>query len=522
LNERDVFGRADVVVVTAAEAAALDRAAREQGGIPERVLMENAGRSAAQLLDRLHPRGRVLAVVGSGHNGGDGLVLLRTLRAWGREVACLPIGSRTPDLALAHGFEVPRLDATADPASAFPGILAHTDVVVDAILGTGTSGAPRGAVATAITALNASGRPLIALDLPSGVDPTTGAVPGAAIRATTTITFGWPKQGLLFHPARSHCGRLVAVEIGFPPLAGPGPRTALITPAWARSRLPVRPPAAHKGTAGKVLVVAGREGMAGAALVAAQAALRAGAGYLWLASVAANRAPLQAALPEAIFLDRADLDTLRTTGASAAALLIGPGIGVDDEARTLLDELLAAMPGKPALLDADALTLLGRDEGALRRAAAGRELVLTPHPGEMQRLTGLEVGEITADPVAVARDFAERAGCTVVLKGQPSVIATPGAPVLINTVGSSDLARAGMGDQLAGVITALLAAGMSAREAAALGLFYSGRAADLAARGRSLGPRDVSEWLDRAFADPGPPATPLGLPFVTFDQPARW
>lgn len=534
MNERDVFGRADVAVVTAAEAATLDRAAREPGGIPERVLLENAGRSAALLLDRLHPRGRVLAVVGSGHNGGDGLVLLRTLRAWGREVACLPIGSRAPDPVLAHGFEVPRLAATADLAEILPGVLADTDIVVDAILGTGTSGAPRGAAATAITALNASGRPILALDLPSGVDPTTGAVQGAAIRATTTITFGWPKQGLLFHPARAHCGRLVAVEIGFPPLAGPGPRAALITPAWARARLPVRPPVAHKGTAGKVLVVAGREGMAGAALVAAQAALRAGAGYLWLASVAANRAPLQAALPEAIFLDRADRDTLCTTAASAGALLIGPGIGVDDEARELLERLLAATPGKPTLLDADALTLLGRDEGALRRAAAGRELVLTPHPGEMQRLTGAEVGEIIADPVAVARDFAERAGCVVVLKGQPSVVAAPGAPVLINTVGSSDLARAGMGDQLAGVIAALLAAGqrkgegpgqgtgMSAREAAALGLLYTGRAADLAGRGRSLGPRDVSDWLDRAFADPGPTANPLGLPFVTFDQPARW
>jgi NAD(P)H-hydrate epimerase len=529
LNERDVFGRASVAVVTATEAAALDRAAHEQGGIPERVLMENAGRSAALILDRLHPRGRVVAAIGSGNNGNDGLVLLRTLRAWGREVACLAVGSRAPDRALAHGFEIIQLPA-GDDRDTLASALADADILVDALLGTGASGAPRGRVGTAIEALNASGRPLMALDLPSGVDSTTGAVPGMAVRATATITFGSPKQGLLFHPARSCCGRLVAVEIGFPPLAEAGTTgttigatdAALITPDWARMRLRPRPPAAHKGTAGKVLVVAGREGMSGAALVAAHAALRAGAGYLWLASVAGNRVPLQTALPEAIFVDRADRDALQAAADGADSLLVGPGLGVDDEARELLGAPLATQPGKPVLLDADALTLLGRDEGALRRAAEGRDLVLTPHPGEMGRLTGLQVEEVTADPVGVARGLAERGGCSVVLKGLPSVVAAPGAPVLINTVGSSDLARAGMGDQLAGVITALMAAGQGGREAAALGLFYAGRAADLAARGRSLGPRDVSERLDHAFVDPGPAASPLGFPFVTFDQPARW
>jgi NAD(P)H-hydrate epimerase len=265
--------------------------------------------------------------------------------------------------------------------------------------------------------------------------------------------------------------------------------------------------------------------MAGAALIAAEAALRAGAGYLWLASEGENRVPLQAALPEAIFVDRADRAALRTAALSADALLIGPGIGVDDVARSLLTELLATMAGKPALLDADALTLLGEDEAALRDAARGRDLVLTPHPGEMRRLTGLEVHEIGADPVRVAREFIERVGterCALVLKGMPSIVAAASKPVLINSVGSSDLAKAGMGDQLAGVIAAFLAAGVEPRTAAGLGLFYAGRAADLAARGRSLGPRDISEELDRAFSDPGPTVAPLGLPFITFDQPARW
>src|SRR6185437_11527242 len=170
------------------------------------------------------------------------------------------------------------------------------------------------------------GRPVVALDLPSGVDPTSGAVPGEAVSATATITFGWPKQGLLFFPARGYCGRLIALEIGFPPL--PPERSAsgeLLTPAWATAHLPERAPNAYKGAAGRVLVVAGRVGMAGAALVAAHAALRAGAGYLWLASVAANRLPLQGALPEAIFLDREDHGALRPALEGADALLIGPG-----------------------------------------------------------------------------------------------------------------------------------------------------------------------------------------------------
>lgn len=587
MSTRDVvFGRAGIPVLTAVEAAAQDRHARERGGIPERLLMENAGRSAAQIIDRLYPRGRILAAVGSGNNGGDGLVLLRTLRAWGREVAYLPAGSRLPDPALRHGYDIPCLTPDLMDAGAVAGVLAEADLLVDALLGTGTGGAPREPVASVIRALNASGRPIVALDLPSGVDATTGAAPGAesgaAVRATCTITFGWPKQGLLFHPARSYCGRLLAVEVGFPPLAvgahgavavAPGagaagetgedaavrvaggaqggsvfPGCELITPDWARARLPARPPTAHKGVSGRLLVVAGREGMAGAALIAAEAALRAGAGYLWLASAAGNRVPLQTALPEAIFIDRADRDTLSAPAESAAAVLIGPGLGVDAPARDLLESVLTTMAGKPALLDADALTLLGEERALLERVAAGRELVLTPHPGEMRRLTGRGVEEIVADPVGVAGQFVREHGCVVVLKGMPSVVAAPGAPVLINTVGSSDLARAGMGDQLAGVIAAMLAAGAAsgaagslardshgvpgaagggpgeslARTAAGLGLFYSGRAADLAARGRSLGPRDLSAYLDRAFADPGPAESPLGLPFITFDQSARW
>lgn len=514
MRRRDVYGREQVALPTAAESGALDAAARERSGIPERVLMENAGRAAAQLLDRLHPTGRVLAVVGPGHNGGDALVLLRNLRAWGREVAFVRASSRLPDPAPTHGYDLPEVEQ-GSAELAFAG----ADVLVDGILGTGSTGAPRDAAAALIAEMNGAGRPILALDLPSGVDSTTGEVPGEAVRAEVTVTFGWPKVGLLLHPARQHCGRLIAVEIGFPPLEAGAAAAALVTPGWAAAHLPVRSPTAHKGSSGRLLVVAGRPGMAGAAVIASEAAVRAGAGLVYVASAADNRVVLQSNVPESIFRDRQDHNGFRS--APIDAVLLGPGVGAtDDEGPKTISAVLEATSGLPTVLDADALTwLAAQARSVLRDLAADRPLVLTPHPGEMQRLVGRSIEEIRARPLDAARGLAEDAGCVVLLKGQPSVVAAPGAPVLVNSTGSSDVAAGGMGDQLGGTITAMLAGGVPAREAAALGLFYAGRAADLAGRGRSLSPRQVSATLHEAFERPGAAEPPFGLPFVTFDLP---
>jgi hydroxyethylthiazole kinase-like uncharacterized protein yjeF len=225
-------------------------------------------------------------------------------------------------------------------------------------------------------------------------------------------------------------------------------------------------------------------------------------------------------VPESIFLDRAQEDELSAT--EADAVLIGPGVGADDvEGRSVMRRALESSRDRPTVVDADALSYLAELPDLLRTLANERPLVLTPHPGEMSRLTGLPVEEIRARPVEVARRFAQDVGCVLLLKGQPSVVAARGQPVLVNSTGSSDAAAAGMGDQLGGTVAALLAAGASAREGAALGLFYAGRAADLAGRGRSLSPRDVSARLHEAYADPGEPEPPFDLPFVTFDQPPR-
>jgi ADP-dependent NAD(P)H-hydrate dehydratase / NAD(P)H-hydrate epimerase len=509
----EVCGRARVPLFTAAGAAAADRAAQEQYGVPQRVLMENAGRGAALVLQRLYPRGRVLGVAGSGNNGGDLLVMLRTLQSWGREVILVVAGTTPPAGELGHGTAVRVVD---DAAAA----LADAAVIVDGMLGTGSAGAPRGAVADWAQRISASDRPVMALDLPTGVDASTGAVPGLAVRADTTVTFGWPKLGLLLQPARQYCGRIIAIDIAFPPQVDEGADAWAITPQHAFDLLPSRAPDAHKGSAGRLLVLAGSEGMAGAAALTAGAALRAGAGLVRIASCSSNRVALQTLVPEATFLDRAALGDEPPPQLNAA--VIGPGLGQSDASRRALQDGLAYTDDCPLLLDADALNILAGDTDELRRIAASRATVITPHPLELSRLTGRSLDEIVADTPAAARSAARDFGCVVLLKGQPTLVAEPDGTLHVNVVGSSDLATGGMGDQLAGVIGAFMAAGAAPLEAACAGLYFSGRAAEICVLGRSLSPRDVTAALPQALRPPVPMHSTLDLPFITFDQPARW
>ena len=452
--------------------------------------MENAARALALVTHRLFPTGRIAGVIGKGNNGGDVAIALSTLEAWGREVQSVT-------------------DAAEDFRSCA--------VVLDGVLGTGTRGAPRDEAAALIHAINESGVAVISADLPSGVDATSGEVHEPAVRAVATVAFGFPKIGLLRHPARAHCGRLISVEIGFPPIPPEQLRALLITPEYASHRLPRRQPTAHKGDSGRLVMLVGSYGMAGAAIISGQAAVHSGAGLVRIASSADNRELLQTAVPEATFFDRCGtIDTI-----SATAVVAGCGISTDQEATAALKDLLDSTEGVPTLLDADALNLLANIDDGIAEIAKHRPLVITPHPREMSRLMHLDLEEITAYPGFAAQTLADATGATVLLKGQPTVVAAPGQPLLINTVGSSDVAVAGMGDQLAGVIGAMLAAGLSPRDAAAVGLFYSGRAADIASRGRALSPRDVTEHLAAAFNDAGPAQSSLELPFVTFDQPER-
>ena len=502
----------------------------ESRGVPSPVLMEDAGREAARLLERLFPRGEVVVLAGSGNNGGDGVVLARTLAARGRPVRLLVLGDRPEPDPLLHGWSLPvrPLGEGVEPGEV-AGDLSGAGVLVDALLGTGIRGAPREPHARAIQALNRAGAPILALDIPSGVDADTGQVPGEAVRARVTVAFGAPKLGTMLFPGRERAGRLVAVEIGFPPWGPEPPEAALITPGWAAGRRPRRPLVTHKNTEGRLLILAGRSGMAGAAVLGAWGALRAGAGFVRVASAPENRVIIQSTVPEAVFLDATDTDALLEAARASDALAAGPGWGTGEEDGERLNRLLeeAAPPG--ILLDADALTLLGAGRlPAFARAGDRSRRLLTPHPGEMARLGESEEG-IRDAPLTAAREGARRWRAALLLKGTPSVVAPAGddegegaggkgsGPVMVSLTGSSDLARAGMGDVLTGVAGAFLARGAGALEAGSLALHYTGRAGALAGLGESLLPRDVAEHLPEALAEEGNGSTDLDLPSLLLD-----
>jgi NAD(P)H-hydrate epimerase len=290
----------------------------------------------------------------------------------------------------------------------------------------------------------------------------------------------------------------------------------LVTPAWARTLRPTRSPDTHKKAVGVLLVVAGAPGMAGAAVLAARGALRAGAGLVRVASAEENRVVIQTAVPGAIFVDGCDQAALQVAARESTALSVGPGLGVDAWGREILNRTLAC-GNAPLLLDADALNLAAAGATPpLAELARQRPLLLTPHPGEMSRLA--PEAEFRARRVPSARLWANEVGCTLLLKGSPSLVAAPGEPVLIDAMGSSDLATAGVGDVLSGVCGALLAQGLPARAAGALGLYLSGRAARLAARGPGMIPEDIIEHLPAALAEAGDGVTELDLPAVVFDN----
>ncbi len=510
------FGREEVFLPTGPESAELDRWSMDERGVPSALLMENAGRSAALVLQRAFPEGRVTVAAGPGNNGGDGLVLARTLHAHGRDVRVVVVGERPVPDPLLHGWPVP-VEPAPEGDEALDSLLGGAGVVVDALLGTGARGPPRAEHARVIRAMSSSGRPVLALDVPSGADATTGATPGDAVRARVTVAFGSPKLGCLFFPARELVGRLVAVEIGFPPPPVGWASAWLFTPAWAWARRPRRRNPTHKKAEGWVLLLAGSPGMAGAAVLAARGALRAGAGYVQVASFPENREVIQAAAPEAIFVDVTDEERLFEAARSCDTLAAGPGMGTGGGEAERLDRLLSLPELGGVVLDADALTLLGQGKLSSFPGSVPRERrLLTPHPGEMARL-GESAEAVRSSPLETCRSGADRWGATVLLKGAPSVVAGSGeGPVGVSATGSSDLARAGVGDVLTGVAGAFMARGLEASVAAGVALHYTGRSASVTGRKETLLPTDLADALGTALLEEPAPSD-LGYPFVTLD-----
>ena len=428
------------------------RAAEE--GHDVEALMERAGHAVADAALRRYPDARKVAgVCGKGANGGDGRIALRLLAEAGRD--------------------------TSEELSA------DADVVLDALFGTGFRGEPREDAAALIERINELAKPVLAVDIPSGVDASTGEVPGAAVRAEATVTMHGPKVGLVVGPGRYHAGDFEVADIG---LERGETQHRLVTEDVLR-RVPRRREGDTKYTAGSVLVVGGSPGMTGAVCLAAEAAFRADAGYVAVAVPAVSLPVIETLLVEAVKAPRERIDELAQR---ASALAIGPGLGRGDEERSLVHRLLGQLE-LPAVVDADALYHLEPGDWPAPR-------VLTPHAGELGRLIGEESAWVDAHRLEAVRRAVERFWCVVLLKGPDTLIGAPGEGVLVSTSGTPALATAGTGDVLTGVIASFLAKGMDARLAAAAGAFAHGRAAQLAPHQVGLVASDVIDSLPLALS----------------------
>jgi NAD(P)H-hydrate epimerase len=484
-------------LVGAASMRALDRYTIETLGVPDELLMEVAGHAVAEAARGLLPAGgEVLCVCGAGNNGGDGLVAARRLRQEGVPVRVALVGegralrgAAAANLRRAERVglrpEGPRWRAPAE------------GVLVDAVFGTGLARPVEKEAASALRRINAAreasaGRlRVLAVDLPSGLCADTGAVLGVAVRADATLTIGLPKPGLCLEPGRSLAGRVRVARIG---IADAAPGVAADAELWTRAaagtRLPPRPPDGHKGSFGHALLVAGSEGKTGAAALAALGAARIGAGLVTLACPAGLNDILEVKCTEAMTAPVRDTsertlaagaeDTLAALAAERDAVGLGPGIGRSAETQKLV-RALAARVAKPLALDADALYAFRGDPSPLRRRRAAT--ILTPHPGEAALLLGASAGELNRDRIGAARRLSQASGSVVVLKGAATVVATPSGACVVNPTGGPALASGGTGDVLLGAIAGLLAQGLEAATAAALGAYVHGLAGDrIAAR----------------------------------------
>jgi len=485
---------------TASEVMSLDRYAIDQLGVPGVVLMENAGRACSNLFEDEFSNyfpGSVLVLAGRGNNGGDGYVMARILSERGWQVTTLVLGLEEAIsgdakvmLNIIRRLELPI--SFVDNISTLQNSFAETSatLIVDAIFGTGLNSDVRGLQAEAITLINASVAPVFSVDIPSGVDGSTGRVCGLAVKADLTATFDHAKIGHGSQPGAAYAGNLEVVDIGIP-LTGRqdfSSNVHLVEGLDAQSLLPDRSITGHKGQFGHLLVLAGSPGKTGAAALAGNAAVRSGCGLVTVATPAAVHDIIEVKLTEAMSTPLADQDGLISLKAQSQieqllvdrqALAIGPGLGQSDELAGLI-KLLVNSQTVPIVIDADGLNLLAGQLECLQKGS-DQALILTPHPGEMARLTGLTVNEIEAHRFEVAQNFAAKYGVVLLLKGSRTIIAAPDGRVNINSTGNDGLASGGSGDVLTGLIGGLLAQGMDTFSAATLAAWLHGRAAELVA-----------------------------------------
>lgn len=488
-------------LVTAAQMQTLDRRTITEAHVPGVVLMERAGEGVVTHLEKQcgAARGKTITVLcGKGNNGGDGFVVARLLHRHHARIHVLtlsPLGDLSRDAATMYR----RLVRTAGRSAVKPfqspdqirDLLVSSDIVIDALLGTGLSSNVTGIYREAIDLINNAGRPVIAVDIPSGIHADSGAIMGQAVRASMTVTFGLPKLGLYVGGGIDHAGTIHIVDIGIPPpyVEAIDSRMVLITRNAALNALPHRYPTSHKGTYGHAGIVAGSVGKTGAAALAAQAALRVGAGLVTVATPASINDVLEAKLLEAMTvplpetkartLARSSLDRLVAFIQTRTAIAIGPGLSTNPETVELIQALMKHLD-RPTVLDADALNALTGRASLLTQCKIPP--ILTPHPGEMARLeVDATTQTVNADRIGTARRFSRERGVFVVLKGARTVIARPDGLVAICPTGNPGMATAGTGDVLTGMVVGLLAQGLSSWDAACTATYVHGYAGDLAA-----------------------------------------
>jgi hydroxyethylthiazole kinase-like uncharacterized protein yjeF len=485
-----------VKIVTAEQMRQIDRECVRLG-TPVSLLMENAGRAVAEetrsYLGNIKKQ-HVLCLIGAGNNGGDGLVAARYLHEWGAATSvylCSNRPTNDANLQLAREGGITCIDAAADKnLKKLDTLLAAATCVIDGLLGTGRMRPLEGIFQKTLEKVNAAQKThhfsIIAVDLPSGMDADTGAIDPACPAADVTVTLAFPKPGLFSFPGAARAGKVKIVDIGITASLADAITTELLTGDWAGNTLPARPINANKGTFGRAMVIAGSSNYTGAAYLACGGALRAGAGLVTLASTASVQSIVASRLAEVTYLALPETqrgiisvkaaDILRREGSKYNVLLAGCGLGQNPTTAEFLSSLLLKKGLPPLVLDADALNILAGIPDWRRKIPDNA--VLTPHPGEMSRLTGLSVDEVQSARLAAAQKYAVEWRKTVVLKGAFTVIAAPDGRCRVSPFANPGLAAAGTGDVLAGIIAGLAAQGLDLFDAASLGVYLHGAAGE--------------------------------------------
>lgn len=506
-------------LVTAKEMKALDVQAQNDYAMPGILLMDNAAQAVAEAvheaLTALEGE-RVVIFCGGGNNGGDGLGAARWLQSYGVSVRAFVVGAALDAVQGDAALELAMFTKAGGRVEALSTeddwVLAElaaskADVLVDALLGTGFHGELEGDVLRACELLNKSEKYILAVDIPTGVNADNGAVSEQAVRADHTVTMALVKTGLLLYPGREYCGDIELADISMPVKLVEEYKSDKyrLTDEIVRELLPLRKANAHKGDAGRVVICAGSPGYTGAAALASDAAVKAGAGLVSLYTPLSSRDVLAIKLTEVMvhgllermpgILGGGAASDVASSAEAADVLAIGPGLGTSESTQEAVRTILQKIT-TPVVIDADALTALAGHTEIL--AAMQAQKVLTPHPGEMARLTGLEIAEIEADRINVAKKYAEEWQAIVVLKGAPTVIGCPNGTVYVNSTGNSSLATGGSGDVLTGIIAGLAAQEISLQEAAICGVYLHGLAAELTGIDIGLAAGELAALLPQA------------------------